>query len=47
MMLGEMANIALASQLVSPNKIKEEGFNFDFKDLKTALEEIYPDQLSG
>ena len=46
MMLGEMANIVLASQLVTPNKIKEEGFNFDFKDLKTALEEIYPNKLS-
>jgi len=46
-LLGEMSTIVLASQLVSSEKIREEGFNFDFNDLKTALEEIYPDQLSG
>ena len=40
--LGEMANVVLGSQLVSANKIKEEGFNFDFNDLKSALQEIYP-----
>lgn len=40
--LGEMAHVVLASQLVSANKIKEEGFNFDFNDLKTALHQIYP-----
>ena len=40
--LGEMANVVLASQLVSANKIKEEGFNFDFNDFKSALQEIYP-----
>lgn len=40
--LGEMANVVLASQLVSANKIKKEGFNFDFNDFKSALQEIYP-----
>lgn len=42
LMLGDMANVVLASQLVSAKKIKEEGYNFDFTDFKSALQEIYP-----
>jgi len=41
LMLGEMAQIVLGSQLVSADKIQEEGFVFEYSQLESALEEIY------
>lgn len=41
LLLGEMAQIVLGSQLVSADKIQEEGFVFKFSHLENALEEIY------
>jgi uncharacterized protein (TIGR01777 family) len=41
LMLGEMAQIVLGSQLVSADKIQEEGFVFEYSQLEKALEEIY------
>lgn len=39
--LGEMSYILFASQRVSSKKIEEEGFNFAFRNICSALEEIY------
>ena len=41
LLLGEMSQIVLGSQLVSADKIQEEGFVFEFPQLEHALEEIY------
>lgn len=41
LMLGEMAQIVLGSQLVSADKIQEEGFVFEYSQVEKALEEIY------
>ncbi|MFN2262127.1 MAG: TIGR01777 family oxidoreductase [Psychroflexus sp.] len=41
LLLGEMSQIVLGSQLVSADKIQEEGFLFEFPQLEHALEEIY------
>lgn len=41
LMLGEMAQIVLGSQLVSADKIQEEGFVFEYSQLEKALEDIY------
>jgi uncharacterized protein (TIGR01777 family) len=40
-MLGEMADMLLASQKCSDAKITEAGYKFYFPELKTALENIY------
>lgn len=39
--LGEMSYILFASQRVSSKKIEEEGFNFTFRNICSALEDIY------
>jgi uncharacterized protein (TIGR01777 family) len=41
LMLGEMAQIVLGSQLVSADKIQEEGFVFEYANVEKALEKIY------
>lgn len=41
LMLGEMAQIVLGSQLVSADKIQEEGFVFEYTQIEKALEDIY------
>jgi len=41
LMLGEMAQIVLGSQLVSADKIQEEGFVFEYSQVEKALEDIY------
>jgi uncharacterized protein (TIGR01777 family) len=41
LMLGEMAQIVLGSQLVSADKIQQEGFVFEYAHVEKALEEIY------
>ena len=41
LMLGEMAQIVLGSQLVSADKIQKEGFVFEYTYVENALEEIY------
>jgi NAD dependent epimerase/dehydratase family enzyme len=41
LMLGEMAQIVLGSQLVSAEKIQEEGFVFEYANVDKALEDIY------
>ena len=40
MMYGEMATIALSSQMVGNNKISSTGFIFKFNNIKNALEDI-------
>lgn len=40
-LLGQMAETVLGSTAISPNRIIEEGFTFDFPKLRGALEEIY------
>ncbi len=44
LMLGEMAQIVLGSQLVSADKIQHEGFVFEYAHVEKALEEIYETQ---
>lgn len=41
LMLGEMSQLVLGSQLVSADKIQQEGFVFEYAHLEQALEEIY------
>jgi hypothetical protein len=41
LILGEMARIVLSSQKVSSEKIENEGFRFEFKDVYDALSDIY------
>lgn len=41
LMLGEMAQIVLGSQLVSSDKIQQEGFVFEYTNVEKALEDIY------
>jgi len=41
LLLGEMSQIVLGSQLVSADKIQEEGFVFEFPQLEHALKNIY------
>ncbi len=38
--MGEMATVVLSSQLVSSEKIQNEGYNFKFKNLSKALEDL-------
>lgn len=45
MALGEMSILALGSTKVSSSKIIQAGFNFQFPDVETALEEIYTSQV--
>lgn len=44
---GEMSDILLASQKVHPSNLVSEGFSFDFKDLKDALEDILIHDVNG
>ncbi len=41
MVLGEMAQVLLTSQKVKPQKMLDEGFQFQFANLKQALKDIY------
>lgn len=41
LILGEMAQVVLQSQKVSSDKIENEGFGFEFKDIYDALSDIY------
>ncbi|NBC58598.1 MAG: TIGR01777 family protein [Bacteroidetes bacterium] len=41
LLLGEMAQIVLGSQLVSADKIQQEGFVFEYVHVEQALEDIY------
>lgn len=41
LLLGEMSMIVLGSTKVSPQKIKENGFKFEYTELEGALKEIY------
>lgn len=41
LLLGEMSQIVLGSQLVSADQIQEEGFVFEYAQVEKALEEIY------
>ncbi|RRO25307.1 TIGR01777 family oxidoreductase [Flavobacteriaceae bacterium 14752] len=41
LLLGEMAQIVLGSQLVSADKIQDHGFVFEFVHVEQALEDIY------
>jgi NAD dependent epimerase/dehydratase family enzyme len=40
LMLGEMSTEVLKSCTVSPDKISETGFRFDFRDIETAVKDI-------
>lgn len=40
MVLGKMSTILLASQRVSSEKIQQEGFEFEFKNVQCALEDL-------
>ena len=40
LLLGEMGSIALESQLVSSEKIVKDGFQFQFVNLETAIEDL-------
>lgn len=41
LMLGEMANMVLTGQRVSSEKIQKTGFEYKFKSLKSALQNLY------
>ena len=41
LLLGEMADIIIKGNRVSADKILSAGYDFDFKDLRSALEDIY------
>jgi len=41
LVLGEMATLALMSQKVSPKKIVEAGFSFQYTTANQALQQIY------
>lgn len=41
MMLGEMSSIVLGGNRVSPQKLLEEGFKFQFTDISTALSDLF------
>ena len=41
MMLGEMSSIALGGNKVSAQKLVDEGFEFQFNDIRSALSDIY------
>ena len=42
MVLGEMADLVLESQLVSSKKIEELGYHFKFYNLESALDDLMP-----
>lgn len=41
LVMGEMSTVVLGSQLVSSKKVEEEGFNFQFINLRQAIRDIY------
>lgn len=41
LMLGEMSSIALGGNKVSAQKLQDEGFKFQFDDIRSALSDIY------
>jgi NAD dependent epimerase/dehydratase family enzyme len=50
LVLGEMSYLLFASQRVSSKKIEEEGFDFNYPNISSALRDIYisnRDQPSG
>lgn len=40
LILGEMATLALESQIVSPRKIQKQGFHFEFQNIENALQDL-------
>jgi hypothetical protein len=40
LVLGEMARLVLSSQLVSSDKIQEQGYHFQYVNLSKALEDL-------
>ena len=44
LMMGEMSEIVLASQRVSAEKVLKQGFQFEFPELKPALESFYGEE---
>jgi NAD dependent epimerase/dehydratase family enzyme len=44
LMLGEMSEIVLASQRVSAEKVLNQGFTFEYPNLKGALESFYTEE---
>jgi hypothetical protein len=40
LVLGEMSRLVLSSQLVSSDKIEQEGYNFKYVNLSKALEDL-------
>ncbi len=42
--LGEMADVVLSSQRVLPTKALADGYTFKYKQLDSALKELFPDQ---
>ncbi|AYN68785.1 TIGR01777 family protein [Euzebyella marina] len=47
MVLGEMSYLLFASQRVSSKKIEEEGFQFHFSNICSALSDIYGHEIDG
>ncbi len=45
MMLGEMSSIALGGNKVSAQKLQDEGFEFQFNDIRSALSDIYEKEV--
>jgi len=39
MLLGEMSDLVLGSQRVMPQRLLDQGFEFEYPDLKSALEQ--------
>jgi uncharacterized protein (TIGR01777 family) len=42
LMMGEMAALMLASQRMIPQRLMDEGFQFQFPDIETALADLVP-----
>lgn len=45
LMLGEMSSIALGGNKVSAQKLQDEGFEFQFSDIRSALSDIYEKEV--
>lgn len=45
LILGEMSSIALGGNKVSAQKLKDEGFKFQFNDIRSALSDIYAKEV--
>lgn len=45
MMLGELSSIALGGNKVSAQKLQDEGFEFQFNDIRSALSDIYEKEV--